>query len=100
MWLADKMAGSIDFPALQGSKQQVAVAENIRTRILMDLLEEIFKRYSEKTSDTDSDFLNVLELIRGQTIPESVVFWELVRQDWAIWWIDNRFAEAADFLIN
>ena len=48
MWLADKMAGSIDFPALQGSKQQVAVAENIRTRILMDLLEKFSKDIRKK----------------------------------------------------
>ena len=100
MWLADKMAASIDFPALQGSKAQVAVAENIRIRILIDLLEEIVKRHAKETGDTNANYLSVLELFRGQTIPESVIFWELVRQDWAIWWIENRFAEAADFLIN
>lgn len=100
MWLADKIVSFIDFPALQGSKEQVAVAENIRIRILMDLLEEIVKRYARDASEANLDYLNVLELIRGQTIPESVIFGELVRQDWAIWWIENRFAEAADFLIN
>lgn len=100
MWLAEKMVSFIDFPALQGSKEQVAVAENIRIRILLDLLEEIVKRQAQNISETGAEYLNVLELIRGRTIPESVVFWDLVRQDWAIWWIENRFAEAADFLMN
>lgn len=100
MWLTNKMVSFINFPSLQGTKEQVAVAENIRTRILLDLLEEIVKRYSEDSSDINTEYLKALELIGERNISESNIFWDLVRQDWAIWWIENRFAEAGDFLTN
>jgi hypothetical protein len=100
MWLADKLINFVNFPSLQGSREQISVAENIRSRILLDLLEEIIKRYPDDSGDKDNEYLKALELIRERAVTESNVFWDLARQDWAVWWIENRFAEAADFLTN
>ena len=37
-------------------------------------------------------------ILKYPLLRESDVFWEISRQDWAIWWIENRFSTVADFL--
>ncbi|NLC06615.1 MAG: hypothetical protein GX755_01380 [Syntrophomonadaceae bacterium] len=99
MWLAEEMINFFDFPPLQGTDNQVAVAEKIRIRILLDLIDEIARRHQNSVSKFgDELYRTVFQLIQENSIPESDVFWEISRQDWAIWWIENRFSTVADFL--
>ncbi|NLK52781.1 MAG: hypothetical protein GX295_10125 [Syntrophomonadaceae bacterium] len=98
--MTDKFIAFFDLPVLQGAESEIAVAENIRIRILLDLVEEIFQRYPAAGGSSEERYLGVLALIQERSIPESTIFWDLLRQDWALWWIENRFSTIDQFLLS
>lgn len=93
----DKIFSFFDIPSLQGTKEQIALAELIRKRLLLDLIEEITSRHNIYLNK-DEDYSELLDLIRDRSISESNIFGDLIRQDWAVWWIENRFSTAQFFL--
>ena len=104
MWIAKVFEEHFSLPSLLGSASQIAVAEKIRTRIFLDLVDEIVRQHGGQPLDSTNaevrlaQYQQILEGIKDQSLPESKIFWELFRQDWSIWWLENRFASAQDFL--